>query len=518
MVPAMPKRRRRQPEIADIVALAHALDHDSQRSAGDLAEREKRFAPGLPTNTEDPLTLGLAWLEAVEGEDDTVRILHQRADTALHLTGFFIVLAGVLLGAAATLGAFYFDGSGRVNAVSVLALLVAVPALFILPFAIAALPARIAERVPGVGLITALAGALSPGRLVPFVWRMFPRDLRESMALISGRLSKHHRLYADLKKWVILRWSQLFAVSFQVTALLVCLMLVVFTDLAFGWSTTLTTGDALRDAQRIHGITSIMAAPWSWALVDAQPSLALIEESRYFRAAAEPLSFAQAARLGGWWKFVVLTIAVYGLLPRLLTLAVANSQLRAAARAAVIAGPGLSAVLRRIHRARIQSAAIEPESPETRGQSGHQASDPSPLAPNHIEAVINWAGVPVEAGVLTKLIPGARIFQAGGATSLSDDVALAKRIGALNLSSDAAVLIVVKAWEPPLMEFLDFLTALRIALSPSSAMIIVLPVGLSGDRDLPAATTSQFKLWSDKLAALGDPWLRVASSRQEVLA
>ena len=118
------------------------------------------------------------------------------------------------------------------------------------------------------------------------------------MSLISGRLSKHHRLYADLKKWAILRWSQLFAVSFQVTALLACLMLVVFTDLAFGWSTTLTTGDAMHDARRIHRITSIMAAPWSWALDDAQPSLALIEESRYFRAAAEPLSFAQAARLG----------------------------------------------------------------------------------------------------------------------------------------------------------------------------------------------------------------------------
>ena len=185
MVLAMPRRRRSQPEIADIVALAHALDRDGQRSAIDLAEREKRFAPDFPHTTEDPLTLGLAWLDAVEGEDDTVRVLHQRADTALHLTGFFIVLAGVLLGATATLGAFYFDGSGRVNAVSVLAVLVAVPALFILPFAVAALPARIAERVPGVSLVTALAGIFSPGRLAPFVWRMFPRDLRESMSLIS---------------------------------------------------------------------------------------------------------------------------------------------------------------------------------------------------------------------------------------------------------------------------------------------------------------------------------------------
>jgi hypothetical protein len=518
MVLAMPKRRRSQPEIADIVALAHALDHDNQRSTADLAERERRIAPSLPHDTEDPLTLGLSWLEAVEGEDDTVRVLHQRAETALHLTGFFIVVAGVLLGAAATLSAFYFDGSGRVNAVSVLALLVAVPALFILPFAIAALPTRIAERVPGVNLVTALAGALSPGRLAPFVWRMFPRDLRESMSLISGRLSKHHRLYADLQKWALLRWSQLFAVSFQLTALVACLILVVFTDLAFGWSTTLTTGDARVDAQRIHRITSALATPWSWALDDAQPSLPLIEGSRYFRAAAEPLSFADAARLGGWWKFVVLTIAVYGLLPRLLTFALATSQLRAAARAAVLAGPGLSAVLRRIHRARIQSAAIEPESPETRGRLGAEPNILSSPSASHIRVVINWAGVPVDDAVLKDLVPDAQLFEAGGTTSLSEDLALVKRIGALNAAGDAALLIVVKAWEPPLMEFLDFLTALRNALSSSSTMIIVLPVGLGNDSDLPAATPAQFKLWRDKLAALGDPWLRVASTREEVLA
>ena len=146
--------------------------------------------------------------------------MHQRANTAMHLTGFFIVAAAVVVGWGATLGAFYFDGSGRVNAVSVVALLVVLPGLFILPFLIAALPSRIAGRVPGARLLTALASAFSPGRLAPLVWRILPRDLRETMALLAGRRAKHQQLYAGLQKWALLRWSQLFAVTFQITALI----------------------------------------------------------------------------------------------------------------------------------------------------------------------------------------------------------------------------------------------------------------------------------------------------------
>jgi hypothetical protein len=244
----------------------------------------------------------------------------------------------------------------------------------------------------------------------------------------------------------------------------------------------------------------------------------LIEESRYFRVTAESVSSAQAARLGGWWRFVVLTIAVYGLLPRMITLALAQSRLRGAARAAVIEAPGLSAVLRRIHRAQIETAAIEPESAEDRMFSTIKATD----APTHfsgsIRAVINWAGVPVGTDVFATTLPQAKIFQAGGTAAVAEDVALAQQIGAIAAPADAGVLIVVKAWEPPLMEFIDFLTTLRSALPAKSTMLLVLPVGLDDREALPAATPAQLKLWRDKLASLGDPWLRVASNREEVVA
>jgi hypothetical protein len=513
MVVRMAPPARTQPQVADVIALARALERDELRAAADARKRDHELAQRIPIDGEDRVGIALAWLDAVEEEDETVRSIHHRAETALHLTGVLIALAAVLLGWAATLAAFYFDGSGRVNVVSVMALLVAIPALLIVPFVIAALPSSLTARIPGASLAAALARGMSAGRLAPWLWRMFPRDLRDALALVSGRMKGHQRLYSNLQKWAVLRWSQVFAVTFQISALAACLVLVVFTDLAFGWSTTLTSGDAALDAERMRRITSAIATPWSWAIDDAVPSTELIKQSRYYRVAGGSVSRTEAAQLGNWWRFVALAIAVYGLLPRVVTLGIARSRLRAATRAAVMAEPGLSAVLRRLHRSQIETRALEPE---TIGGSGLVSAGERapPTLSDHIRAVINWSGVPASNEIFAATFPGARVYEAGGAATVQADAALAHELGAMADRGDAV--IVVKAWEPPLMEFIDFLNTLRVARKRDGAMTFVLPVGLDHTENLGAATPEQFKLWRDKLAAIGDPRLRVAATPGEV--
>jgi hypothetical protein len=316
-----------------------------------------------------------------------------------------------------------------------------------------------------------------------------------------------------VQKWAILRWSQLFALTFQFAALLACLVLVVFTDLAFGWSTTLTTGDPKVDAARVHRIASALATPWTWAIDDALPSLSLIEQSRYFRVTTAAVSTTEAARLGSWWRFVALTIAIYGLLPRVITFVFATARLRAAARAAVQAEPGLSAVLRRIHRAEIETRAAEPEEAAQAmpAKSGSGTSLARHAAAS-ITAVINWSGVPIAADGLANKFPDAAVFQAGGAAAVQEDLKVAEQAGRM---VDGDRLVVVKAWEPPLMEFIDFLNTLRSAAGKGT-MLFVLPVGFDENGGWAAATPAHLKVWRDKLAGVGDPWLRVVASLEEV--
>ena len=102
--------------------------------------------------------------------------------------------------------------------------------------------------------------------------------------------------------------------------------------------------------------------------------------------------------------------------------------------------------------------------------------------------------------------------------SVAADMATVARVATITQGASGAVLITVKAWEPPLMEFIDFVVALRAADRGAHTAVLVLPVGLAEDDPLPVATAAQLQVWQRKLASVGDPWLRVVTDHAEVLS
>jgi hypothetical protein len=515
----MPLPFRRKPELPDVATLAMALEAEDRENEAARMTHARQLSPRLAEVPPDDIpAMMLAWLDARQESAPHLQKLHQQADSAWRLTGSAIALMGALVGAFTTLGVFYFDGAGRVNVVAVLAVLVGLPALLLVPWALAALPSRLTQRIPGLAVLAVFGRMVNGGRLARGLWRVFPSSLREAMAVIFGQAGSHQARYASLQRWALLRWSQLFALSFQTAALAACLMLVVFTDLAFGWSTTLTTGDSTQDAQRVHRITSALATPWRGFDPAASPTLALIEESRFFRVAAEPVSSTEAARLGGWWRFVALTLLVYGVLPRAVTLAIATVQFQRSLRTTFSNHPGARAVLRRLHRASLATAAETPEmSPDSAsnapdvGTENNGATTAEPIA-----AVVKWSSVPLPAGAEQRWWPTAPVFDAGGGASVAADTQTVDRVAAITREGSGAVLIAVKAWEPPLMDFIDFVVALRAKDKGPPATIFVLPVGLAEEDTWPTATPVHWQVWQRKLATVGDPWLRVVADPAEV--
>jgi hypothetical protein len=501
----MPDRSCSDPTLADLAALALALSRDEQLRDGERAQRDRVFAARHPIG-DDRAKAAVGWLSAVQETDLEVRTLRERVDQAAKASNVIIVALGGLLGWATTLAVFYYDGTHRVNVLTVLAVLVLIPALLLVPFVLATLPRRALAWLPGAPAVIALCRALSPGRIAPGLMRFFPSDWREACAQLTGRARSHQTLYAGVQSWTVLRWSQLLALAFQVAAVVTALGLVAFTDLAFGWSTTLTTGNAARDAERVHAITTTLAIPWSWALADAKPSLPLIEHSRYYRAVAATVTPDQAAQLGGWWRFLVLTMLVYGLVPRVVTAAVTQIRLRAKVRTAFAETPGLTALLRRLHRAQLQTTADEPE--QSAG-APPQLAEPSrrdrtgTFAVGHI---INWSAVPIAAASLSARFSGAPVHAAGGASELAADEALIAQLRSDRVERHGVV-IVVKAWEPPLLELIDFIRALRPALGEGREILVV-PVACEAAQPV-APSAQQREVWRRALGRVGDPWLHV---------
>ena len=106
----------------------------------------------------------------------------------------------------------------------------------------------------------------------------------------------------------MLYWSQTAAVAFNVAALVTAIMLVTFSDLAFGWSTTL---DA--DPAAVTRVVQRIAWPWAALVPPAVPSAELVEQSQFFRLEGSARRRSAPRALGAWWPFTILALVTYGL-------------------------------------------------------------------------------------------------------------------------------------------------------------------------------------------------------------
>lgn len=97
-----------------------------------------------------------------------------------------------------------------------------------------------------------------------------------------------------------------------IAALLGCLM--VF-DVRFYWEATPETGGLMQSA------TTLIATPWQWAWPAAVPDAGAIEASRarYIEGTKQVPGAASAA--AAWWRFLLMSMLVWGVLPRLLLIA-----------------------------------------------------------------------------------------------------------------------------------------------------------------------------------------------------
>ncbi|MEM1109792.1 MAG: DUF2868 domain-containing protein [Planctomycetota bacterium] len=467
--------RLKAPKPETLLDLTAQLHRDEAEPLDRLRRRDREIGQHLGIERSDATQSDsdkagrlTAWLEEIE---DAPRIGER-----LRVVGLIAVVIGLLLGYATAMALFYYDGSTPVNVVRVLAVFVGLQAVTLLLFVLAVLPGNI----PGLGGLR----DLSPARLATFVTRWLPGETRAAVEQVLGRGRAHQRVYRGVQNWQLLAWSQAMALAFNLAAVGGALQLIVFTDLGFGWSTTLQA-----EAEDMHGLTSAVAWPWSGMWEAAVPEAGLVAETQTYRAENFRLG-VKAEDSAKWWPFLVMAIMTYGVLPRLVTLTLSRLRLSRAVVRAVATTPGADRVLDRLTAAVVETRGTEHEaSGGGNGDAAGIASQPSAAG-----CVIGWAGVDGEDDTLA----------AGGDRSLEEDrqaIALA-----VEQSGGRAVLVRVKAWEPPVLEFLDFLGDLRSALGDGTP-IEVLPVG-EGD----------WAVWQKKLASVGDPWMRLVKGDGEGVA
>jgi hypothetical protein len=492
--------------LARLIDLAVQIEDDTHRAPEALRRRDRALGRELLERFPDPERRVAAWLDRVRPEGGPT--IGERAERSYTAARVVLGGLGLLMGSGTAAALFHYDGTHPVNVVRVMAVFVGLHAITLAATLIAMLPRRWRRGIPGLtGLQDALQ-VLAPGRWGAALIRLLPAARREASARVAGMVRRHRRLYGDVERWWLLTASQGFAVAFHASAITTALGLVAFTDLAFAWSTTLDL-----DPRRFTRLSLALALPWSRLWPEAVPTADLVTATQYFRASHVHTPGTSSP----WWRFLLACMLVYGLLPRVALLILARWRLSRALSRAFARLPGVAALRDRLESRLVETVAERAEPAVPRETDGEGLAQGAPLAEGAACHVLAWSGFPLADAAAASAdlgVAAVSLVRAGEGAVERDTEALR----ALAATRDAVpVLFVVKSWEPPVHELLDFLAELRAALGGGRA-ILVAPLALDASGRPAAPAARDAAQWRRALDRLGDPWTSVhATPRREAV-
>ena len=404
-------------------------------------------------------------------------LLSETFSSYLYGVTFGLVFIAFVLGLLSGFGLLSYNGREPVNVIYFIVMVMFVPLFTMLLALVSMLRA---------GRSSSVLVHLSPAFWMEKVLGLLPNSFQEEI--------KNIQINPLLANWLIIKRSQLIALCFSLGLLVALIGDVVTQDIAFAWSTTLHISP-----EGLYGFLETMALPWATFLPSGVPSLELIEQSQYFRLGDKLSSemISNASSLGEWWQFLTASTLFYAIFLRSVMLWIAGIGLDYATQSAIFSLRGTQKLLGEINQPIISTHATEEEAIFTPNDHGYRQIIKR-LKPSY-DGIQGWAIPHDELLVLSESmrVTAPSYKEVGGANSFAEDNAIVAQ-------SQGEILLFVKAWEPPTMDFVDYLSDLRDEVEK----VIVMPVGTI---DKGYSTTDKaIDVWANKLSLTSDMkvWLK----------
>ncbi|MEA1880224.1 MAG: DUF2868 domain-containing protein [Campylobacterota bacterium] len=388
-----------------------------------------------------------------------------------------LVVLAVVIGLLSGIGLLSYSGHEPVNVIYFMAMVVFFPLVTMALAILSMLRANHAQS---------LLVHISPAFWMEKILSFLPAKMQYNISEL--------KMNPLLLNWVIIKRSQVIALFFSLGLLVALLAMVVTKDIAFAWSTTLQV-----TPEAFHSFLHTLAYPWREAFPSAVPSVELIEQSQYFRL-GDKLSqemISNASKLGEWWKFLVMATLFYALTLRFLMFLLSSFGLHRAIKKSFLTLTGVVKLLREMNEPIISTHALYDEEVFVPTKENYeqiiQKLDSS------YDVVQGWAISKEQLVVLndSMRVIAPKFFEVGGANSFDEDnVAISK--------SKGEVLFFVKGWEPPTMDFVDYLLELILSVDK----VIMVPVGTAANNY--EIQQSAVDIWDRKLTQLNEAkvWLK----------
>jgi hypothetical protein len=454
----------------DLYALLEA--HPSSR------EENRAFGITHVMIKQKPLQQLLAWIEVHKSKLEKP-LLSERFSSYFYMMTLALGLIAFFLGLVSGIALLSYSGKEPVNVIYFMVMVIAFPLFTMTLTLFAMVRAKSTQSV----LV----------HVSPAFW------MEKILGLLPGRMQENIREFKinpSLLNWMVIKRSQVLALLFSFGLLLALLGVVVTKDIAFAWSTTLHISP-----ETFYGFLHTLALPWREFYPSAVPSMALIEQSHYFRL-GDKLSekmIANASVLGEWWRFLACATIFYAILLRFLMYLIASLGLSHAVKQSLLTLKGTKQLLREINEPIITTHGREPENASVSSSSPYKqiihALDSS------YDVVQGWAMTSNELLLLCDSmgIISPKHFGVGGTNHLEEDSEVAAK-------SKGEVLLFVKAWEPPTMDFVDYVE--ELAAKGDVHKVLVTPVGTV--ENSYSATVKEVDVWERKLSVLNHEkiWLK----------
>ena len=477
--------------IAALVRFEQCCEQDRQHDDARLVERDRRIWRDFQTS-QAPQNRRCAyhfWLQRVADKTgpDAGRLYQQALLSATLLLAVLGLLSGVGLAASALV----YDGLVPVNVALFLGLLVAPQVLLLIGLMLVALASRLAPDwlaawyQPPWLLLRWLQGRL---------WSRFVTtadshsgEARDKRRLRQQVLQQAWELHRPLLLNRLLRLMQVTGIAFNLGVLGTLLVLLAFTDRAFGWQSSMTTS-----TDAVESLLAALALPWSW-LPGAQPWIpdAGVIAATHIQLGAAPAVFDQPA-YRAWWPFLLMTVLVYGLLPRLLVWGFAIWREHRLLAAVDFDGYHYQALWRRMQSVDVQAQALTTNGTDLPAEPVQWQQTLEPVGPEGLDVSVLADALSrySEDWLLQRLPTGEHRLQV---------VASLREVQG---ASDEPVWLVIEGWQPPIEEFLAELAQLAQRLQALGCELHLLLLGKPAAGGSKPVTPRMAEVWGKKLDLL----------------
>ena len=291
-----------------------------------------------------------------------------------------------------------------------------------------------------------------------------------------------------LVKWMFMERLQRISLMFSIGLLLALMFVVIVKDIAFGWSTTLDISPT-----SFQVFISTIAMFWRDILPSTVPTLELVEMSQYFRL-GEKLDtqlVENASKLGAWWKFLAIATLFYAIGMRLLFWFLTHYGYRQSLKKEFRLIKGADVLLREFKTPFVSTEAPSVEKHlEISEEINLQVEN---TAHRSYHTILGWNFSKDEILLAndSKEIRCSYFASIGGNSSFEEDEEEAKK-------ASVTVLLYVKSWEPPTMDFVDFLELLID--NKKVGAVQVYPLGTVGR--YYESDTKDIDVWKRKVQGL----------------